>query len=215
MERTIRVKGKGKISMKPDTIRITIKAEGLCWNYDETIEQSTQDMRILRDALKNAGLDPKNLKTTYFSIDSKYESYHDKNNDYKEKFVGYEYEHRTYIEFENDNKILGKVLYELAHCDVKVKFDINYTVKDKEKVKNDLLEKAVEDSTTKANVLAKASGVKLKEILNIDYSWGEIDIYSSPMDDWMVCEAASTYDIDIEADDIDVQDTVTITWTIE
>ena len=158
MERTIRVKGKGKISVKPDTIKITIKAEGLRWNYDETIEQSTQDTRILRDALKNAGLDPKNLKTTYFSIDSKYESYRDKNDDYKEKFVGYEYEHRTYIKFENDNKILGKVLYELAHCDVKVKFDINYTVKDKEKVKNDLLEKAVEDSTTKAKVLAKASG---------------------------------------------------------
>lgn len=215
MERTIRVKGKGKISVKPDTIKITIKAEGLRWNYDETIEQSTQDTRILRDALKNAGLDPKDLKTTYFSIDSKYESYRDKNDDYKEKFVGYEYEHRTYIKFENDNKILGKVLYELAHCDVKVKFDINYTVKDKEKVKNDLLEKAVEDSTTKAKVLAKASGVKLKEILNIDYSWGEIDIYSSPMDDWMVCEAASSYDIDIEADDIDVHDTVTITWIIE
>lgn len=215
MERTIRVKGKGKISVKPDTIKITIKAEGVRWNYDETIERSTQDTRILRDALKNAGLDPKDLKTTYFSIDSKYESYRDKNDDYKEKFVGYEYEHRTYIKVENDNKILGKVLCELAHCDVKVKFDINYTVKDKEKVKNDLLEKAVEDSTTKAKVLAKASGVKLKEILNIDYSWGEIDIYSSPIDDWMVCEAKSSYDIDIEADDIDVQDTVTITWTIE
>lgn len=215
MERTIRVKGKGKISVKPDTIKITIKAEGVRWNYDETIERSTHDTRILRDALKNAGLDPKDLKTTRFSIDSKYKSYRDKNDDYKEKFVGYEYEHRTYIKFENDNKILGKVLYELAHCDVKVKFDINYTVKDKEKVKNDLLEKAVEDSTTKAKVLAKASGVKLKEILNIDYSWGEIEIYSSPMDDLMVCEAASTYDIDIEADDIDVQDTVTITWAIE
>lgn len=215
MERTIRVKGKGKISVKPDTIKITIKAEGLCWNYGETIEQSTYDTRILRDAVGKAGLDPKDLKTTYFSIDSKYESYRDKKDDYKEKFVGYKYEHRTYIKFENDNKILGKVLYELAHCDVKVKFDINYTVKDKEKVKNDLLEKAVEDSTTKAKVLAKASGVKLKEILNIDYSWGEIDIYSSPMDDLMVCKAASTYDIDIEADDIDVQDTVTITWIIE
>ena len=215
MERTIRVKGKGKISVKPDTIKITIKAEGLRWNYDETIEQSTHDTRILRDALKNAGLNPKNLKTTYFSIDSKYKSYHDKNNDYKEKFVGYEYNHSAYIEFDNDNKILGKVLYELAHCDVEVNFEINHTVKDKEKVKNDLLEKAVEDSTTKAKVLAKASGVKLKEILNIDYSWGEIEIYSSPMDDWMVCEAASSYDIDIEADDIDVQDTVTITWTIE
>lgn len=215
MERTIRVKGKGKISVKPDTIKITIKAEGLRWNYDETIEQSTYDTKMLRDALEKAGIDPKNLKTTHFSIDSKYERYRDRNDDYKDRFVGYKYEHRTYIEFDNDNKILGKVLYELAHCDVKVKFEINHTVKDKEKVKNDLLEKAVEDSTTKAKVLAKASGVKLKEILNIDYSWGEIEIYSSPMDDLMVCEAASTYDIDIEADDIDVQDTVTITWTIE
>lgn len=215
MERTIRVKGKGKISVKPDTIKITIKAEGLRWNYDETVEQSTKDTRILRDALEKAGLDPKNLKTTHFSIDSKYKSYHDKNNDYKEKFVGYEYNHRAYIEFDNDNKILGRVLYELAHCDVKVKFEINHTVKDKEKVKNDLLEKAVEDSTTKAQVLAKASGVKLKEILSIDYSWGEIEIYSETMNDLMVCEAASRYDIDIEADDIDVQDTVTITWIIE
>ena len=215
MERTIRIKGKGKISVKPDTIKITIKAEGLRWNYDETIEQSTKDTKMLRDALEKAGLDPKNLKTTHFSIDSKYKSYHDKNNDYKEKFVGYEYNHRAYIEFDNDNKILGRVLYELAHCDVKVKFEINHTVKDKEKVKNDLLEKAVEDSTTKAKVLAKASGVKLKEILSIDYSWGEIEIYSETMNDLMLCEAASSYDIDIEADDIDVQDTVTITWIIE
>lgn len=215
MERTIRVKGKGKISVKPDTIKITIKAEGLRWNYDETVEQSTKDTRILRDALEKAGLDPKNLKTTHFSIDSKYKSYHDKNNDYKEKFVGYEYNHRAYIEFDNDNKILGRVLYELAHCDVKVKFEINHTVKDKEKVKNDLLEKAVEDSTTKAKVLAKASGVKLKEILSIDYSWEEIEIYSETMNDLMLCEAASRYDIDIEADDIDVRDTVTITWIIE
>ena len=215
MERTISVKGKGKISVKPDTIKIAITAESSYWNYDETIEQSARCTRILRDAMQNAGLDPKNLKTSYFLINTKYESYRDENDDYKEKFAGYEYHHLTYIQFENDNKILGKVLYELAHCDVKVKFDINYTVKDKEKVKNDLLEKAVEDSTTKAKVLAKASGVKLKEILNIDYSWGEIDIYSSPMDDLMVCKAASTYDIDIEADDIDVQDTVTITWTIE
>ena len=215
MERTISVKGKGKISVKPDTIKIAITAESSYWNYDETIEQSARCTRILRDAMQNAGLDPKNLKTSYFLINTKYESYRDENDDYKEKFAGYEYHHLTYIQFENDNKILGKVLYELAHCDVKVKFDINYTVKDKEKVKNDLLEKAVKDSTTKAKVLAKASGVKLKEILNIDYSWGEIDIYSSPMDDLMVCKAASTYDIDIEADDIDVQDTVTITWTIE
>ena len=215
MERTIRVKGKGKISVKPDTIKIAITAESSYWNYDETIEQSARCTRILRDAMQNAGLDPKNLKTSYFLINTKYESYRDENGDYKEKFAGYEYHHLTYIQFDNDNKILGKVLYELAHCDVEVNFDIKYTVKDKEKVKNDLLEKAVEDATTKANVLAKASGVKLKEILNIDYTWGEVKISSEPKIDWMMSKEESSYDIDIEAEDIDVQDTVTITWTIE
>ena len=102
----------------------------------------------------------------------------------------------------------------MAHCDVEVNFDIKYTVKDKEKVKNDLLEKAVEDATTKAKVLSKASGVKLKEILNIDYTWGEINITSEPKIDWMMIKEETSYNIDIEAEDIDVQDTVTITWAI-
>ncbi len=215
MERTIRVKGKGSILVKPDAIKIAITAESSYWNYDETIEQSARCTRTLRDAMQNAGLDPKNLKTSYFLINSKYDRYRDENGDYKEKFAGYEYEHRTYIEFDNDNKILGKVLYELAHCDVEVNFDIKYTVKDKEKVKNDLLEKAVEDATTKAKVLSKASGVKLKEILNIDYTWGEINITSEPKIDWMMIKEETSYNIDIEAEDIDMQDTVTVTWAIE
>ena len=88
-------------------------------------------------------------------------------------------------------------------------------MKDKEKVKNDLLEKAVEDATTKAKVLSKASGVKLKEILDIDYTWGEINITSEPKIDWMMIKEETSYNIDIEAEDIDMQDTVTVTWAIE
>ena len=52
-----------------------------------------------------------------------------------------------------------------------------------------------------------------------DYSWGEIDFVTKPMNEMRLMEctecemsAPAAYDIDIEADDIDVTDTVTVVW---
>lgn len=99
-----------------------------------------------------------------------------------------------------------------------MEFSIRHTVKDVDFVKNELLCKAVEDSKIKAGVLAKAAGVSLGEIKTIDYSWGELEIYSEPIDKMMLTElteeVGEAYNLDIEADDIDVQDTVTIVWEI-
>lgn len=53
---------------------------------------------------------------------------------------------------------------------------------------------------------------------SIDYSLGEIDIRTSPVDKFEVRKSYAlepSYDIDIEPDDIDVKDTVTIEWEIE
>ena len=215
MERTIRVTGKGKISVKPDTIRLNIEAEGTYKEYILSVKKSTEHTNLLRETISKAGLDPQNLKTVHFGIDTDYESYHDKNGDYHRRFIGYKYTHNLYIQFPNDNEQLGKVLYQLANNEVNVEFSIKYTVKDVDALKNEMLGKAVEDSKIKAEVLAKAAGVSLGEIKTIDYSWGEIEIYSKPMDGMRLAEPIETYDIDIEADDIDVEDTVSIVWEIK
>lgn len=218
MERTIRVKGKGKISVKPDTIRLNIEAEGTYKEYILSVKKSTEHTNLLRDTISKAGLDPQNLKTVHFGIDTDYESYRDKNGDYQSRFIGYTYKHNLYIQFPNDNEQLGKVLYQLANNEVNVEISIRHTVKDIDAVKNELLGKAVEDSKIKAEVLAKAAGVSLGEIKTIDYSWGEIEIYSKPMDRMMLAapiDVEGTYDLDIEADDIHVEDTVSIVWEIK
>ena len=125
------------------------------------------------------------------------------------------------IEFAADNKRLGQVLYALAHSSLRPEFSIEYTVADVEKCKNELLHKAIEDSIQKAQVLTTAANVKLGEIQAIDYSWGEIDFVTKPLNEMRLMEctecemsAPAAYDIDIEADDIDVTDTVTVVWTI-
>ena len=88
-----------------------------------------------------------------------------------------------------------------------------------EAVQNELLGKAVTDSRAKAKVLTEAAGVTLGDIVNIDYSWGELEIYSRPMRNLTFGSAInvkedSAFDLDIEAEDIDVQDTVAVVWEI-
>ena len=220
MERMIKVTGKGKLAVRPDTIQLNIRAEGVCPEYPEAVTKSAEHTAAIRSAIEKAGLDPKELKTANFSVDSKYEGYSDERGNWKQRFVGYEYQHALYIKFDNDNEQLGKALSELTKCSYPAEFSIGHTVKDPDAVKTQLLAKAVEDSREKAEVLAAAAGVKLGKIVTINYSWGELQIYEQPMKRMALAEGAAAYDnedafdLDIEADDIDVQDTVTVVWEI-
>ena len=220
MDRIIRVTGKGKISVKPDLIQLNISAEGIYKEYGEAVGKSTEHTGLIRETVEKAGLDPKELKTVHFGVDTEYEDIQDKRGNWKREFAGYKYRHSMYIRFENDNIILGKVLYELSKCPVQVEFSIQHTVKDVEAVKNALLGKAVTDSKEKASVLTQAAGVQLGEIVTIDYSWSEMEICSRTMNrmalaaPMMAKGEAGSYDIDFEAEDIDVEDTVTVVWEI-
>ena len=219
--RTIRVTGKGQIKVKPDTTRITMSLTDVFKEYADTLRHSSEDTEVLKEVLSGFGFERADLKTLSFNVDTEYESYRDKNNDYKQRFVGYRFTHTMKVEFVSDNDRLGKILYALSNCSVKPEFRISYTVKEPEAAKNLLLGKAVTDAGEKAAVLTRAGGVKLKEIQSIDYSWGELDFEYRPMRGDMLVEcgeapmAYKSCSLDIEPDDIEVSDTVTVVWEIE
>ncbi len=218
--RTIRVTGKGQIKVKPDTTRITMTLSGIFPDYGEALRRSAEDTETLGALLSGFGFDRSDLKTLSFSVDTEYEGYNE-DGVYKQRFVGYRFRHITKVEFESDNDRLGKILYALANCDVDPEFRLSYTVKDPEAAKNALLGKAVADAKEKAAALTQAGGVTLKDIQSIDYSWGKTDLEYRPMAGGIVAEkcmaarADSSYAMDIEPDDIEVSDTVTVVWEIE
>ncbi len=220
--KTIRVTGKGQIKVRPDMTRITMTLEGTYPEYDETLQRSSRDTEQLKDLLAGFGFDRSDLKTLNFSVDTEFESYREKGA-YKERFVGYRFYHLMKVEFPSDNDRLGRILHALANSPVHPEFRLSYTVKDQETAKNELLGKAVTDAKEKASVLTRAAGVLLKDIQSIDYSWGEIDFEVRPMSrmlmdsasmgKMMAAESAS-FDMDIEPDDIEIRDTVTVIWEI-
>lgn len=217
MERTIRITGTGKLSVRPDQIKCTINLSGLDPDYEKAVQRSTEESKKVKESIESAGLDAAELKTTSFKVDAEY-SYRKSYGTEQRVFDGYRFHHSMKIEFPNDNKILGRVLYALSHCPAEIEFSIGYTVSDIDSVKNKLLEKAVADSKRKAEILAGAAGVRLGQILKIDYSWDEMRIYST-LGSWQnyeePCSAGAAYDVDFNFDDIDAQDTVTIIWEIE
>jgi uncharacterized protein YggE len=215
--RTIRVTGKGQLSLAPDLTRITMTLEGLCPEYSETLRRSSEDTEALRELLSRFGFARSELKTLNFSVNAEYESIQERGS-YKKRFVGYRFHHSMKVEFDSDNQRLGKLLYALANAPVKTEFRITYTVKDPESAKNELLGRAVKDAAAKAAVLAEAAGLRLGAIQSIDYSFGELVFEVQPMNRMLMADrslsAKESYDLNIEPDSIQVSDTVTLVWEI-
>ncbi len=218
--RTIRVTGKGQIKVKPDMTRVYVSLKGSNPEYGETLRISSEDTERLRELLAGLGFERSDLKTISFDVDAKRETYKTRKlgGGYQVRIVGYEFEHRMKVEFESDNERLGKILYALGNSHVEPEFSVSFFVKDPEIVRNELLAAAVVDSKKKALVMTQAAGVTLKDVQNIDYSWGQIKLEVQPIEN--VCYApqaegeSESYDLNIEPTDIEISDTVTILWEI-
>ena len=115
---------------------------------------------------------------------------------------------------------LSQALAAIAKCLAQPELSIAFTVKDATAVNEALLREATVNAKRKAELLCEASGVKLGQLLTIDYNWGELNIYSDTrydMAEYCMIDAAPMMakSIDIEPDDIDVRDTATFVWEIE
>jgi uncharacterized protein YggE len=59
-------------------------------------------------------------------------------------------------------------------------------------------------------------GVKLGDVQHIDYNWGELHLYSNTrFNDSAIMAANESAEMQIEPEDVEAADTVTITWSLE
>lgn len=216
MDRTIKVKGTGKVSVRPDLVVITMKLESRHADYDKTMEIASTSAAALTDAVVIAGFSREALKTSHLNIRTDYESYHDEKNHYKTRFIGYVFDQHLKLEFDFDQTILSRVLNAIAGASVTPHLTIQFTVKDKEVVNADLLKSAVSNAQSKAEILCEAAGVAMGSLLNIDYSWVDSERYSgSDFTLEKISPAPRTLQVmDLEPENIEASDTVTCLWDI-
>lgn len=217
--RTIHIKGTGTASAAPDFVVITLELRAQHMEYANAMRIGAQQVEMLREAASEAGFAPEDLKTTYFSVDAEYENEEHEENGrtrYHRVFMGYVCKHSLKLSFDMDSERIEKAMTAIGGCLSKPEVSIAFTVKDKLAMRDKVLESAAQDARRKAEILCKASGVALGDLIRIEYSWDEIHIDHS-LDFEMRClpraaEAAPTYDF--HPDDIEAGDTVDFYWEI-
>lgn len=218
--RELRVTGKGRLQVPPDVTRIYVTLEKTWPTYDETLRRSSEDTEQIRNLVQSFGFQAEDLKTMEYRVDTEYEGY-EENGAYRRRFVGYRCVHRMKVEFPSDGERLGKLLNALAANPAEPEFSIGYAVKDTEAARDRLLGLAVADAKRKAEILAEAAGVSLREIRALDYSWSSEELEIRTMNAapagrlLMKNQTEESFDMAIQPDDIEVTDTVTVIWTIQ
>lgn len=218
MNRTLTVKGTGKLSVSPDYTVISLSLRTVNKVYAKAMEKATESLNALRAALAETGFEADSLKTANFSVGTEYGSRRDKNGNYVQYFMGYAVNQGLKLEFDFDTARLAQVLGAIAGCIAEPQLYIEFTVKNKDAVSAALLEAACANAREKAKILAKASKVKLGDLVSIDYNWSNLYLTSPTrfdMDNGVMAKACCAEEMSIAPDDIDVSDNVTFVWEID
>ena len=159
--RTLNVNGVGQVYLTPDIayIYIGVHTEGA--TASEAVDANKVQTNAVIDALKKAGVDEKDIRTTNFSI---YPS-QQYGPDGKVTGTVYMVDNTVYV-IVRDLDGLGSLLDDAISAGANTINSIQFDVADKTQAVKEARAKAVEDAKTQAQELADAAGVSLGSIQN-------------------------------------------------
>ena len=219
MTRTITVKGSGSVSAKPDYITLMLSITETDKNYERAMAGAAKRIAALEAAAENTGFEKNALKTVSFHVSTQYESVKNRQGGYQSVFSGYRCAYQLKLAFDFDSKRFASVLSAVADSGADPELNISFTVKDPAKVSKELLARAAANAREKAEILCRASGAALGELISIDYNWNELNILSRTSCDFgdgvmPLMAARSCTAPEITPDDIDLHDTAAFVWEI-
>jgi uncharacterized protein YggE len=216
--KTIRVTGKANMKVAPEQTKVRLTIRGFAMEYGDALAKSVEDTKIIKDAIESCGIDRASLKTENFYTSEKTKSVKDQYGNTSYRHIGYDVTHYLNFTFDNNNEILGKVLYVLSKLSINPRIDVSYVIKDSEVYKTELIALAVEDAKRKALAMTNAAQVTLGDIVSMDYSYETFYWESRQyvhMDCDVMCKADAAFDVDMTPEDANIADTVTIVWEIK
>ncbi len=215
---TIHIKGIGHAEQAPDQVVLSLTLTAQNKEYSAALKIGSQQIEMLREAIISAGFKGDDLKTTNFNVRAIYENeeYKDgKSTRYRQVFSAFECRHDLKLVFDFDNKKLNKAIDTIAACLSQPKISIAFTIKDTDAFNDEILKSAARDARRKAEILCAASNVKLGRLVNINYSWSEIEIRQEEILCAKYEPTEQENSFDFQPEEIKAADTVEFLWEIE
>jgi hypothetical protein len=162
--RTLDVSGIGVVYLTPDIVYINIGVNTQRENAAEAVSINKDQTSAVIQAIKDFGVDPKDIRTTNFSIWSNPQY------DPAGQVIGTNYtvDNTVYVTIRDIDK-LGNLLDAAIAAGANSIYSIQFDVEDKSEANQEARAKAVEEAKAQAQDLADVAGLTLVEIQKISY----------------------------------------------
>jgi hypothetical protein len=210
-KRTISLTATGAVKTTPDKVDISTGVTSEAKSAREALDANTDAMAKVVAALKEDGIEPKDIQTTNFSVSPVYEQRpYDKPDGRPPVIVGYRVTNQVRITL-HDTKKLGAILDRVVSLGANQIDSIEFGVDEPEALKDEARKLALKNVADNAKLYAEAAGVGLGPILTI--SEEESAYYPRAV------PAAARMDamkeaVPIEAGTASVEVRVRVTWEI-
>ena len=166
------------MSVPPDYIALALELKTLDPDYEKMMELASERYEVLGRTCDELGFAEDAMKTVDYEVSTETKQIRHENGDYERVFVGYSCEQTIDLYFDFDADRLTQVMTAISRCAAKPLLSVGFTVKDPEAVREELLRSATRNARQKAEILADEAGVKLGQLISINYDWADIQFYS-------------------------------------
>ena len=165
---TLSVSGTGTVSVEPDMARISFGVLSEGKTARQALDANNSAMASILDAMKDAGIAERDVKTSQFNIQPRYRypKPGTKSETEPPRIVGYTVSNNVAVRV-RDLANTGVILDEVVTLGVNTGGNIEFMNDDTRSIMRIARQKAVEDAIDKAKTLATSAGVKLGRILTI------------------------------------------------
>jgi uncharacterized protein len=168
--RTLNVSGNGTVYLAPDIAYIYVGVHTDDPDLSSGVSKNNTQTQALVDALKNAGIDGKDIQTSNFSVYTNGTPGFDPNTGQPTNTGRYySIDNTVYVTMRDLSK-LGTILSTAVGAGANSINSISFDVADKTAAMVDARQKAMANASSLAAELAKTAGLKLGEIQNVTYS---------------------------------------------
>lgn len=227
------VSAEDEMLVKPDTVIISTIITGICDTYSNSADKGTENVANARKLFLECGLKDDSVKITRLTVNEERTRVEDEvKKDFKRtvevsyKLLGYRYSAHVDIKLPIDDELVTKAYGIVINSDLFSGSSINYTLENDEEHYDKLLSRIVKKARHKADIIAEASGMKVKSVKDIDYSVSRLNVnfnrYKGASFGSALNYECASYNSSAEAvigsecaDDIKISDNITARFIME
>ncbi len=207
--RTISLTGHGEVHVAPDLAIVTMGVISSAVTAQEALAANTKTMTDLMGALKAANIEAKDIQTSNFSVNPRYD--YGQNNGQPPKLAGYDVSNNVAVIVHKLDGI-GDLLDKAVTSGSNQINGISFSVANPQVAMDEARKEAVKDAKRKAELYVAATSVSLGNVISLSEGGGN---YQPPMPMQSKMMAADSSPVPIAQGEQVISVDVNISWEVK